>query len=389
MSAFPTEPAPSGTYEILAEAGFTDALFNPRQHRGCELVDQYAVHVALDLLHELGLTTLLAEPRDVDALLAARGFVSAFRPALAWLLAWLTTADVLVERQGRWRLAGPLPVSDRPGLRAAALENDPSYAPAYALLDEAAAIYPRVARGEVSGERALFQKVSLWASYFDNAHGYYALNNRVAAHGAAAHVGPGARVLEIGAGLGSATAALLERLAADGALGRVASYRCTEPVPFFRRRAQRTLEATHPGIPITFGALDLNLPWAEQGVSAAGVTLVWGVNVFHLARDLRQTLAEARTALAPGGWLVAGEGIRPVSGQPVAPELPFQLLDSFVDVKLDAETRPAPGFLTAEQWRAALDRAGFVDVAFVPDVVRLRALSPRFYGAAVCARRAA
>ena len=385
MSAFPTEPAPSGTYEILAEAGFNDALFNPRQHRGCELVDQYAVHVAIDLLHELGLAPLLAEPRDVDALLAARGFVPTFRPALAWLLAWLTTSGVLAEHAGRWRLVGPTPATDRPGLRAAGLENDPSYAPAYALLDEAAAIYPRVARAEVSGERALFQKVSLWASYFDNAHGYYALNNRVAAHGAAACVGDGATIVEIGAGLGSATQALLDALGERA--GRIAGYRFTEPVPFFRRRAERTLTTAHPALPITFGALDLNAPWAEQGVGAGSATLVWGVNVFHLARDLRQTLGEARTALAPGGWLVVGEGIRPQRGRPVAPELPFQLLEAFSDVSLDPETRSAPGFLTAEEWRAALERSGFVDVRFVPDVRRLCALAPRFHAAAVCGRR--
>ncbi len=385
MSAFPTAPVAPGTYEILAEAGFTAALFNPRQHRGGELVDQYAVHVAIDLLHELGLGSLLAEPQDADGLLAARGFVPAFRPALAWLLAWLTTAGVLVERQGRWQLVGPPPASERPSLRAAGLENDPSYAPAYALLDEAAAIYPRVARGEVSGERALFQKVSLWASYFDNAHGYYALNNRVAAHGAAACVGDGAAILEVGAGLGSATQALLDALA--GGDRRIASYHVTDPVPFFRRRAERMLTTANPTVPFTFAALDLNGSWAEQGVAAGSATLVWGVNVFHLARDLEHTLSEARAALVPGSWLVLGEGIRPERGRPVGPELPFQLLDAFVDVALDPETRSSPGFLTAEEWHGALVRAGFTDVRFVPDVVRLRALSPRFFAAAACARR--
>ena len=387
MSTFPTEPVVPGTYDILAEAGLTDALFNPRQHRGCELVDRYAAEIAIDLLHELGLTPLLAAPQDVDGLLAARSFVPAFRPALAWLLAWLAANGIVTEQAGRWRLVGPTPVTDRPGLKAAGLENDPSYAPAYALLDEAAAIYPRVARGEVSGERALFQKISLWASYFDNAHGYYALNNRVTAHGAAACVGHGAVIVEVGAGLGSGTQALLDALGERA--GRIASYRFTEPVPFFRRRAERTLASAHPALPITFGALDLNASWAEQGVAAGSATLVWGVNVFHLARDLRRTLAEAHAALAPGGWLVVGEGIRPERGRPVAPELPFQLLEAFSDVALDPETRSSPGFLTAEEWRRALEGAGFVDVRFVPDVVRLCALAPRFHGAAVCGRRGA
>src|SRR3989442_301345 len=120
------------------------------------------------------------------------------------------------------------------------------YAPAYVLLDEAAAVYPRVARGETSGERALFLRVALWCAYFSNENRYYAINNRLGAAVAAARLGaePGC-VLEVGAGLGSATEALLELLSARGRLGGLTSYRFTEPVAFFRRRAQRTLEVAH------------------------------------------------------------------------------------------------------------------------------------------------
>ncbi len=71
-------------------------------------------------------------------------------------------------------------------MRAACLEIAPSYVPAFTLMDEAAALYPRVARGEVSGDRALLMKASLWVAYFDNRNGYYALNNRVVAAAVAA-----------------------------------------------------------------------------------------------------------------------------------------------------------------------------------------------------------
>ena len=64
----------------------------------------------------------------------------------------------------------------------------------------------------------------------------------------------------------------------------------------------------------------------------------------------------------PGGWLVVGEGVRPLATEPVSAELPFQLLGGFHDVALDAETRPGPGFLTAEAWDGALRRAGFASV---------------------------
>jgi SAM-dependent methyltransferase len=114
---------------------------------------------------------------------------------------------------------------------------------------------------------------------------------------------------------------------------------------------------------------------------------VWGVNVFHLARDLDAVLAEATAALAPGGWLVVGEGLRPISGRPVAVELPFVLLESWGDVRLDPERRPTPGFLTGEEWLDALRRAGLAPLEVVPDAIALRAIHPGFFAAAVCGRK--
>src|SRR5207302_9057214 len=139
----------------------------------------------------------------------------------------------------------------------------------------------------------------------------------------------------------------------------------TEPVALFRRRAARTRRAAWPGAPLVFAALDVNQTWAAQDVGPASVQLVWGVNVFHLARDLEAVLAEARAALVPGGWLVIGEGLRPRRGEPAGAELPFRLLASFTNVDLAPETRATPRFLSAEERLGAAGRAGFT----APDVV--------------------
>ncbi len=379
-------PAPDPRlYAVLAEVGFGPELFNPRQHRACELVERYALALATALFGHLGLADRLREWTTAERLLAQTGFVPTFRPALAWLLARLARAGLLEHDGSRYRLAQPLP--DHPPseeLRTAVLEADPSYAPALALLEQAAALYPPVARGETGGEEALFRRAALWFAYFSNQNGYYAINNRVAAAAVARRLVRGARVLEVGAGLGSATEALLERLAAADELGRLATYRATEPVPLFRRRAERTLRAAHPSVPLLFASLDLNRPWSAQEIAPGSIDLVWGVNVFHLARDLDAVLAEARAVLAPGGWLVVGEGLRPASGQPVGAELPFQILASFLDVELHPERRPTAGFLTAEEWGAAFARAGLLRVELEPDAIRLRTIHPGFFAAAVC-----
>jgi SAM-dependent methyltransferase len=122
-------------------------------------------------------------------------------------------------------------------------------------------------------------------------------------------------------------------------------------------------------------------------VEPESVDLVYGVNVLHVARNLGASLAEAFDALAPGGWLVAGECLRPRPGQPLAAELPFLLFEGFRSVETDPELRPRPGFLTPELWIANLERAGFEPIQVVPDVRVLRDYYPNVTTGAVCGRK--
>jgi hypothetical protein len=93
---------------------------------------------------------------------------------------------------------------------------------------------------------------------------------------------------------------------------------------------------------------------------------VYGVNVVHVARDLAATLGEIRASLADGGAIVLAECVRPFAGRPVYVELAFNLLGAFRDAVLVPGWRPNGGFLTPEQWRAALEANGFADVAVFP-----------------------
>jgi SAM-dependent methyltransferase len=377
LSALDVDVAPPDPrlYSPLAAAGLSPDPFDPIQDRACKLVDLYTLHVAIDLLRELADPDLLQRGASVDELLEKGSYEAVFRPALAWLLGRAAAAGIDTR--------APLPRTNRAAVRAACLATDPSYEPAFRLVDTAAEIYPRVARGEASGDRALLMKVSLWVAYFDNRNGYYALNNRVVAEAAAARATEGkvSRVLEVGAGLGSASEALLERLPG------IEHYHVTEPMPVFRRRAERKLRATRPDLAFEFGSLDVNAPWAAQGAKREGYSFVVGVNVFHLARDLVATLREAFGTLEPGGWLIAGEAIRPRPHACIGVELPFQILQSYQAVQIDPELRPTPGFLTAEAWAKALRLAGFTEIALVPDAARLRDLWEGAITAAVCGRR--
>lgn len=377
-------------------ASYPAEVFSERLYLSCELVDRYAGECALAVAHALGLESALRQPATPATVGRRAGLVAGFEPALTWLLERLAADGEIgaVTEFGelRFRLGAPLRAAQTGALREQGLALDPANAATLTLFDAAAAAYPRVAHG-ARGEELLFSpgQVGLWGDYFSAANPVYAINNSLAAHAvtrAVAERGGAVRVLEVGAGAGSATLAVLAALAARGLLGALADYAATEPSTFFRRRAERALRARFPTVPLRFTALDIDQDWPRQGAATATFDLVLGVNVFHAARRLMPALEAARGALAPGGALVLGECLRLSPDQPVAAEFPFLLLDGFTRVETDPELRPRPGFLEPGQWRAVLERAGFASVAVEPDLDRIRDFYPRFNAGALTARRA-
>jgi SAM-dependent methyltransferase len=196
--------------------------------------------------------------------------------------------------------------------------------------------------------------------------------------------------MELGGGLGSGAVALLDELRRSARLGDVRQYRFTELVPFFMRRGQQALEARFPDVSfLKYGALDMNRPFAEQGVAPGSVSLVYAVNTLHVARDLEFTLREIFTALTPGGRLVVSECIRTAAAQAIYIEFIFNLMETFRSPVLHPTYRPNGGFLAPEEWRGAMEAAGFVDVRMLPDIPSLRARFPHFQVGAIGAHRPA
>src|SRR5262249_30573810 len=204
---------------------------------------------AAAVVAELGLRDALAHGATSDELIATASLAPAFVETLTWLLDLLVEGGIVqrttVGGAPRYVHVEPGILEDREVLRARALAIDPAYRPVHALVDAATRIYPQVAHG-ADADALLLRRIDLWAAYFTNANPYYALNNRVAARAAARRLGsvPDARVLEVGAGLGSAATALLEEV--SGCDVRLAGYTVTEPVELVRRRAERTLEPFPP-----------------------------------------------------------------------------------------------------------------------------------------------
>jgi SAM-dependent methyltransferase len=389
----PTEPRNSGADpraalippEILP-------LFDDRFVRSCELVEEYVARLAVAVFRSTGLERAGAAAVTVDEAIAGAGLApEVARVPAAWLLAmlaargWLERADEV-----RYRLTRPLPDLDPNEVLAAQEAHDARCLPSYRIAALAAERYPAVLRGEIPGEQALFhpEGVSAWLRYFANANPLYAVSNAIGAVAAARALPPGGgTVLELGGGFGSGAEALLARLDAAGRRPMLAAYRFTELAPMFLKRAERTLRARFGDWPLQFGALDINRPFAAAGIAPGTCALVYGVNVVHVAHDLGQTLGEIRAALADGGTVVIAECVRPFAGRPIYVEFVFNLLGAFRDAVLVPGWRPNGGFLTPEQWRAALAASGFKAIEVFPDVSAIRDVIPQFVVAAIVARR--
>jgi SAM-dependent methyltransferase len=371
---------------------FPPPVFNERLYQSIELLERYSIELAVNLARQLNLPDVLTNWRSANEVCSLLQFQPRFKLALCWILERLVeTGCVEARPNGESRLYHLRQVlweADLKKLRAVGLSLDPANAATLDLLDHAASLYPAVATGEKDGDHNLLgpQGVPLWLKYFHNDNLTYAVNNWVGATLAMDRISarPGLRILEVGAGPGSGSEILLQLLGERGLLRRLERYLITEPNAYFRRCNQRNLTAKYQSLPLEWAALDLDLPWHTQGIASGEFDLVFAINVMHVSKDLAFSLNEARSALARDGWLVVGECVRPYAGQAMYPELMFQILDSFANVQTDPEIRPNPGFLTAEQWRLALSRAGFRRVEVAPDVERIREVYPHFFTGAIC-----
>jgi SAM-dependent methyltransferase len=370
-------------------------VFGDRLYQSIELMERYSIELAVDLLRQLNVLDQIDNWQSADELCRTLGFQSRFSSALEWLLERVVETDCIEARTEndtrRYRLRQSPWTSDLPRLRELVLQIDIGNAATLDLLDHAATLYPAVARGEQSGEQSLFgpKGIALWLSYFNNSNLTYAVNNWVGAVLAAQRLSSRGRlrILEIGAGAGSASQTLLRRFERDGLLPHIDRYLITEPNAFFRRRAQRELTSAYPKVPLEWGTLDLNHPWPDQIAPAGEFDLVFGVNVLHVAKDLLFSLGQAASVLTTGGWLVIGECVRPYPDQTIYPELMFQNLESFTDVRIEPEIRPRPGFLTPEQWRRAFSRSGFTGCQVAPDIESIRDIYAHFFTTAIAGQK--
>ena len=371
-------------------------LFNDAFVRSCQLFEEYVFRCTIGVFREVGLADACGHPATtMQAIERARLDPGTAAVPVDWILRELAEHGVLTvvaddDNGVRYLLAKALPHLEADSILEEQSRLDPGCLPSYAIARLAAEHYPAVLRGETTGENVLFapDRIGAWFDYFAPGNSIYAISNIIGAIATErAFPRGGGAILELGGGLGSGAAALLDRLHASGRSAELTYYRFTELSTPFLRRAQRTLAARFAGRPLEFARMNMNEPFAAAGAAEGAYVLVYGVNTLHIAHDLAFTLAEIRRTLQPGGKLVLSECVRPFPGVPVYVEFVFNLLEAFRSPIIVPSWRSNGGFLTPEQWTGALEAGGFADVRLFPDIVALRDACPSLVIAAIVATR--
>ncbi len=159
------------------------------------------------------------------------------------------------------------------------------------------------------------------------------------------------RVLEVGAGTGGLSAALLPTLPAERT-----QYVFTDVSEAFLSRAAARFA---PYDFVEYRLLDLERDPESQGFGPADFDLVVAANVLHATADMTRTLGHVRDLLADRGMLLALEYH---DAGPLM--MIFGLLDGFWAFT-DARLRSQGALLSMPRWTDLLTRTGFDDVARV------------------------
>lgn len=326
------------------------------------LVDQLDDVALLAIVFTLGRHGLTGA-HDLGEIYGATSVAPRHRRILRRWLRVLVAEKLAVVEDGRYRLTRTVAAAEveqaRAKLEAAArgLEHGSGLARFFQL---SVSYLPELLRDEISVQSLLFADADLDVAddvYQRNVASRYA--NAAAAEVAASLARPGARVLEVGAGVGGTTAVVLSALA-----GNRVDYLFTDVSRFFLSSARERF-AAYDGV--RYGLLDVNGDYAAQGYEPESFDVVLAANVLHNARHAVDVLTALRSLLAPGGALVFIDTT--VEHYQLMTSMQFLMSPPASDPDADfTDFRRGTDriFPTREEWLDALSAAGFSDLECLP-----------------------
>lgn len=167
-------------------------------------------------------------------------------------------------------------------------------------------------KAEVNPLELLMQS-GLLKDYYEEVANYTCASQISAYMDLLVHQKPGLKMLEVGGGTGAGTRNLIHTLCAHkgmpGTLLRCDRYDFTDVSSAFLSHARDEFQAFTTQM--TFGTLNIEQDFPEQGYRDTEYDVVIASSVLHITHDLKQTLQRVRKALKPGGKLVMQEAFRP------------------------------------------------------------------------------
>ncbi len=308
---------------------------------------------ALALFRDGGVFAAAGERRTLDDVLAACGIVAAHRRLTRRWLRHLTAHGYLESDGDAFVAVRALPAPDLEARWAEAEARLAGNPQLLAYLRNCGRLLDDVVRGRVSAVETFYPGGS-----FELARDLYERSatmryvNALVARGVGAYargVGRPVRVLEVGAGSGATTAALLPML--DAASAYVFTDVSATFLDAARERFASPPDPTQPSL--AFGLFDMDRDPAEQGFADGTFDLIVSANAVHTSADLPVALARLRRLLAPGGALMLVESTTDFAWFDMSTGL-VEGWQHFTD-----EGRRDQPLLSAPQWRGALSEAGF------------------------------
>ncbi|MEO1460105.1 MAG: polyketide synthase dehydratase domain-containing protein, partial [Pseudomonadota bacterium] len=366
--AWPTAPEPArlvaDTAPLLDRLAGENGL-RDRHPAFSAALDRLSAAYAARAFAALGWTPEPGTVVEAEGLLARLGIEPRHGRLVARLLTMLGEDGVLAAAGAGWRVLRTPETVDVETAKAELLARYPECAAQIEITHRCALDLAAVLTGQADPLALLFPDGSLAqteALYADAppARAYNAAVAELVGRAAANLADAGRiRVLEIGAGTGSATVPVLaqleQALGADG-LDRL-DYVFTDISPLFLQRAR---ERFADRAWMRFETLDVTADPASQGFAAGSFDIVIAGNVLHATPDLAETLGRVGPLLAPDGLLVLLEGTAPQRFG----DLTVGLLEGWWAYR-DTERRDY-ALMPRGAWMSLLGELGFREAAVLP-----------------------
>ena len=321
-------------------------------------LDRLASACTRMVLRDAGIFTVPGERASADEVRERLSASPTYRHLLERWLERLGDAGHLRRDGDTWVSDRPLGEPDLAECWADAEERLADDQPLLAYMRRCGALLGAVIGGRESPLETLFPEGT-----FDLAEGIYersgsaryvnglaaaAIEALVAARGAHATF----RVLEVGAGTGGTTSAVLPALPPDRT-----TYWFTDVSGLFLDRAREKFP-DFPGLRV--GELDLERDLLTQGFAAGGFDLIVSANAVHATRDLRVSLERLRSLLAPGGLLLLIESTEHFAW--------FDVTTGLIEgwQRFEDDLRHEVPLLPPLKWLEALQAVGFVEARAWP-----------------------